>query len=58
MGSSLVVHPAASLPLLAKKHGGRLVIINREATPLDDVADAVLRQAIGETLASIDHELG
>jgi NAD-dependent deacetylase len=54
MGSSLVVHPAAGLPLLAKRHGGRLVIINREATPQDEVADAVVHKAIGETLTKID----
>jgi NAD-dependent deacetylase len=50
IGSSLIVHPAASLPVLAKKGGARLVIINREATPLDSLADLVLRGEIGEIL--------
>ena len=40
IGSSLVVTPAADLPVLAKESGARLVIINREPTPLDGIADA------------------
>ncbi len=39
LGSSLQVQPAATLPLLTARAGGRLVIINREPTPLDDLAD-------------------
>lgn len=54
MGSSLAVQPAASLPALAKEHGARLVIINRDATPLDELADAVIHASIGETLENID----
>jgi NAD-dependent deacetylase len=54
IGSSLVVTPAADLPVLTKKHGGRLVIINRDATPLDDLADEVIHASIGETLTAID----
>jgi NAD-dependent deacetylase len=50
MGSSLVVHPAAGLPALAKDNGARLVIINRDPTPLDGMADLVIREPIGETL--------
>ncbi|REJ96112.1 MAG: NAD-dependent deacetylase [Planctomycetota bacterium] len=57
IGSSLVVQPAASLPQLAASAGGRLVIINREATPLDDLAAAVVRQPIGEALTAIDAAL-
>lgn len=53
MGSSLVVHPAAGLPSLAKQHGARLVIINRDPTPLDSFADVVIRESIGETLRQI-----
>jgi NAD-dependent deacetylase len=51
IGSSLVVWPAASLPLLAKRSGARLVIINREPTDFDPVADLVIRADIGATLA-------
>jgi NAD-dependent deacetylase len=54
MGSSLVVQPAASLPAMAKEQGARLVIINRDPTPLDDQADAVIHASIGETLEKID----
>jgi NAD-dependent deacetylase len=51
IGSSLVVWPAASLPLLAKRNGARLVIINREPTDFDDIADLVIRDDIGSVLA-------
>ncbi len=54
MGSSLVVHPAASLPAMAREQGARLVIINRDPTPLDDQADAVVHASIGETLEKLD----
>jgi len=51
-GSSLVVYPAAGFPELAKRNGARLVIINREPTGLDPIADLVLNRAIGETLGA------
>jgi len=57
MGSSLVVQPAASLPLLAKQNGARLVIINRDPTPQDDLADAVVHASIGETLTQVREQL-
>lgn len=57
IGSSLVVQPAAGLPMLAKQSGARLVIINRNPTPLDDHADAVLQASIGETLADVNAAL-
>jgi NAD-dependent deacetylase len=50
VGSSLVVYPAAALPLLAKRNGAALVIVNREPTPLDDLADLVIRGEIGAVL--------
>jgi NAD-dependent deacetylase len=50
VGSSLVVYPAAGLPVIAKRSGARLVILNREATDLDCLADQVLNREIGETL--------
>jgi NAD-dependent deacetylase len=50
IGSSLVVYPAAALPLLAREKGAALVILNREATDLDEFADLVLHQEIGDTL--------
>jgi NAD-dependent deacetylase len=51
VGSSLVVWPAAGFPLLAKRNSARLVIINREATELDDIADLVIHDDIGTALA-------
>lgn len=58
MGSSLVVEPAASLPRLAKQNGAKLVIINRDETPQDHLADWVIHDSIGETLTAIDLCLG
>jgi NAD-dependent deacetylase len=51
LGSSLVVYPAAGFPMLAKRHGARLAIVNREATEQDRYADLVLHAEIGPTLA-------
>ena len=53
IGSSLVVYPAAGFPLLAKRNGARLVILNREPTDLDDIADLVINAEIGDTLGSV-----
>lgn len=47
IGSSLVVHPAATLPLLAAQNGAALVIVNNEETPLDAVASLLVRDDIG-----------
>lgn len=53
VGSSLVVQPAASMPLVARENGARLVIINRDSTPYDDMADVLIHGQAGPTLASI-----
>lgn len=53
LGSSLVVYPAATIPLLARRHGARLVILNREPTDLDHTADLVLNDEIGPCLREI-----
>jgi NAD-dependent deacetylase len=52
VGSSLVVQPAASLPALAKRQGATLVIVNRDPTPLDGMADAVYHSAASEVLGA------
>jgi NAD-dependent deacetylase len=52
LGSSLVVRPAADFPVLAKQNGATLVIVNREETPLDGIADLVIHDEIGPTLAA------
>lgn len=57
IGSSLVVHPAAGLPVAAKESGARLVILNREPTPLDDLADMVIRADIGTVLDAVRRDL-
>jgi NAD-dependent deacetylase len=51
IGSSLVVWPAAGFPLMAKRAGACLVIINREPTEMDDLADLVVNLDIGDVLA-------
>ena len=48
IGSSLQVQPAASFPVIAKRGGALLAIVNRDPTPLDDLADFIYRGAIGE----------
>jgi len=53
IGSSLVVQPAASMPLVAKRNGAKLVIINRDPTPYDHSADIVIHGLAGPTMASI-----
>lgn len=50
LGSSLVVYPAAGFPEIAKRNGARLAIVNRQETPLDDIADLVVRDGIGEVM--------
>ena len=50
IGSSLVVYPAAGFPAMAKQNGAGLVIINRDPTDLDRMADLVLNREIGPTL--------
>ena len=53
IGSSLVVYPAAGFPELAKRNGSRLVIVNRDPTGLDSMADLVLNRSIGDTLGAV-----
>jgi NAD-dependent deacetylase len=53
LGSSLVVFPAAGLPLLAKRHGAALAIVNREPTDQDPEAALVLHEEIGPLLEAI-----
>jgi NAD-dependent deacetylase len=57
IGSSLIVTPAADLPRIAKDRGARLVIVNRDPTPLDPIADATIRGSIGDVMSAIDRVL-
>jgi NAD-dependent deacetylase len=50
IGSTLMVEPAAGLCGIAVEHGARLVIINRDPTPYDDVATEIIREPIGDVV--------
>ena len=52
LGSSLVVYPAAGFPILAKRCGARLAIVNREPTEQDEFADLVIHAEIGATMGT------
>ena len=53
LGSSLVVYPAASMPLIAKRNGAVLVIVNIDPTPLDDRADLVINDSASKVLSKL-----
>jgi len=53
IGSTLQVYPVAGVVPLAKDNGAKVVIMNDQPTPLDELADALLRGAIGELLPEI-----
>jgi NAD-dependent deacetylase len=53
LGSSLVVYPAAGFPLMAKRNGAKLVIVNREPTEQDGYADLVLHEGIGAVMSVV-----
>jgi len=61
VGSSLCVYPAAMVPEIIKRQGGSLIIINYDPTPLDGIADLVIREkasvALGAILKKIDSSL-
>ncbi len=52
-GSSLVVYPAAQMPLIAKNSGAKLVIINLTPTPHDRYADIVICEKTGQALPQV-----
>ncbi|MEK9683513.1 MAG: Sir2 family NAD-dependent protein deacetylase [Rhodospirillaceae bacterium] len=52
-GSSLQVYPAAGFPEIAKKNGAKLVIINREPTPLDRIANLIIHRELGPALGEV-----
>jgi NAD-dependent deacetylase len=53
LGSSLVVFPAAGFPIMAKRNGAKLVIVNRDPTDMDDMADLVLNTEIGPVMGAV-----
>lgn len=57
LGSSLVVTPAAHFPIKARQNGARLVILNRDPTPMDALADLVVNDEIGPTMTAAMRDL-
>lgn len=53
IGSSLVVHPAAQMPVVAKRAGAKLVIVNRDETACDDIADIIVNGQAGQVMEAI-----
>ena len=53
IGTSLTVYPAAGLPEVALARGARLIVMNAQDTPFDDLADAVFRDQLGEVLPDV-----
>ena len=53
VGSSLVVYPAAMLPVLAAQNGARLAIINIDPTPLDHMAEVVINESAADVLHTV-----
>jgi NAD-dependent deacetylase len=51
LGSSLVVYPAAGFPIMAKRKGAKYVIVNRDPTDQDEIADLVINAEIGSTMS-------
>lgn len=58
LGSSLTVFPAADFPLRAQQAGAGLVIVNRDPTEFDELADVVIHAGIGDTLSEVGAALG
>ncbi|AQS66673.1 Sir2 family NAD-dependent protein deacetylase [Streptomyces pactum] len=58
VGTSLQVQPAAGLAGVAADHGARLVVVNAEPTPYDELADEVVREPIGTALPALLRGLG
>ncbi len=57
IGSTLIVEPAASLCAVALRGGAKLVVVNRDPTPYDDLAVAVIRDPIGQAVPRIADQL-
>ena len=53
VGSSLVVYPAAEIPLVAVRAGARMIVVNAEPTPFDGFAEVVIHGRSGEVLPEI-----
>lgn len=58
VGSSLVVYPAANIPLVALRSGARMIVVNAEPTPFDELAEIVIHGRSGEVLPEIVELIG
>ena len=58
VGTSLVVYPAADVPLLAMRSGARMIVVNAEPTPFDRFAEVVVHGRSGEVLPEIVSLIG
>ena len=56
IGTSLVVYPAASIPIAAKDNGAKLIIFNLEPTPLDSIADEVINGELKEIMQALENQ--
>jgi NAD-dependent deacetylase len=56
-GSSLVVYPAAQMPIIAKQNGAKLIIITLSDTPHDQYADYIINEKTGPTLIGIAEQV-
>ena len=57
IGSSLVVYPAAYMPMYAKESGAGLVIVNNTPTSFDDAADIVIHHSAGAVMEKMMDEV-
>ena len=57
VGSSLIVNPAAQVPVVAKRAGAHVALVNRTSTPLDTLADVRVSGEAGATLAALTDAL-
>jgi NAD-dependent deacetylase len=58
VGTSLVVYPAAEIPLVAVRAGAPMIVVNAEPTPFDRFADVVIQGRSGEVLPEIVSLIG
>ena len=58
VGTSLAVYPAAEIPLVARRAGAALIVVNAEPTPFDRFAEVVIHGRSGEVLPEIAGLIG
>lgn len=58
VGTSALVYPAAMLPEVTLRSGGKIVVVNPEPTPLDDRAVLVFREKAGVLFGKLGEKMG